>query len=242
MMMTRKRVLDENTRQHMEIHSMEIHSDAEKISCKKTRGRKPPGKDEKEQHQWLLTCSALDWIIGFLTVAELLTACQINRAARRRFYRRWSEGMVWPLQFVRDPSWVKRIQDVEECGGFSQIPNLQSLQFGEKFNQALIVGSLPATLESLQFGWHFNQALELGALPASLMSLQFGQRFNQPLAIHTLPASLKSLQFGRDFRQRVTVATLPSSLTSLQFGCHLKQKPLKGWDFSGNENRWTRMR
>ena len=58
---------------------------------------------------------------------------------------------------------------------------------------------MPGSLQSLTFGDRFNQSLETVTLPGSLQSLTFGDRFNQSLENVTLPGSLQSLTFGDDF-------------------------------------------
>eukprot|EP00434_Breviolum_minutum_P007396 symbB.v1.2.006527.t2/scaffold389.1/size214891/2 len=103
---------------------------------------------------------------------------------------------------------------------------LQSLTFGDGFDQSLENVTLPSSLQSLTFGNGFDESMENITLPSSLQSLTFGilesltfgDNFNQSLENVTLPSSLQSLTFGDDFDQSLENVTLPSSLQSLTFG------------------------
>eukprot|EP00435_Cladocopium_sp_Y103_P046332 s2372_g13.t1 len=95
---------------------------------------------------------------------------------------------------------------------------LQSLTFGSCFNQSLERVILPSSLESLTFGSSFNCSLEGVTLPSSLRYLTFGDNFNWSLHCVNLPIRLLSLTFGHDFNQNFEQVTLPSSLQSLTFG------------------------
>ena len=96
--------------------------------------------------------------------------------------------------------------------------NLQSLTFGNDFNQSLDRVPLPSNLQSLTFSNHFNQSLDRVTLPNKLQSLTFGNDFNQSLNGVALPNSLQSLTFGVRFNQSLDRVTLSSSLKSLTFG------------------------
>ena len=74
---------------------------------------------------------------------------------------------------------------------------------------------LPSSLQSLTFGDMFDQSLEGIQLPSSLQSLTFGREFNQSLEGIQLPSSLQSLTFGLGFDQSLEGIHLPSSLRSL---------------------------
>ena len=89
--------------------------------------------------------------------------------------------------------------------------SLQSLTFGDGFNQSLDTVNLPSSLQSLTFGHVFNQSLDNVTLPSSLQSLTFGFNFNQSLDNVTLPSSLQSLTFGVDFNQSLDNVNLPIS-------------------------------
>eukprot|EP00434_Breviolum_minutum_P030039 symbB.v1.2.026561.t2/scaffold2666.1/size75462/1 len=95
---------------------------------------------------------------------------------------------------------------------------LQSLTFGDQFNQSLDDVTWPAGLQSLTFGWGFDQNLDQVTWPACLQSLTFGHRFNQSLDNVTWPAGLQSLTFGEDFHQSLDNVTWPAGLQSLTFG------------------------
>jgi len=101
--------------------------------------------------------------------------------------------------------------------------NLQSLTFSNHFNQSLDRVTLPNKLQSLTFGSDVNQSLNGVALPNSLHSLTFGVRFNQSLDRVTLSSSLKSLTLGYDFNQSLNRVTLPRNLQSLTFSNHFNQ-------------------
>jgi len=73
---------------------------------------------------------------------------------------------------------------------------------------------LPTRLQSLEFGDGFNQPLEAGVLPSSLQSLTFGYCFNQPLEAGVLPSSLQLLAFNYGSRidhQMRTRSCIPAS-------------------------------
>ncbi|GAM23946.1 hypothetical protein SAMD00019534_071210 [Acytostelium subglobosum LB1] len=97
------------------------------------------------------------------------------------------------------------------------------LWLGTKFNQQIVLGSLPSILMSLEFGRQFNQPFKPGSLPDSITSLMFGKDYNQPLTGSVLPSSLLSLVFGDYFNQVIKTDTLPLSLTSLTFGSSFNQ-------------------
>ncbi|CAJ1392572.1 unnamed protein product [Effrenium voratum] len=101
---------------------------------------------------------------------------------------------------------------------------LQSLTFGRSFDQSLDRVTLPASLQSLTFGSKFDQRLKGVTLPGSLQSLTFGYMFNQKLDGVALPGTLQSLTFGGNFDQRLERVTLPGSLQSLTFGQHFNQR------------------
>ncbi|EGG15172.1 hypothetical protein DFA_09998 [Cavenderia fasciculata] len=102
-------------------------------------------------------------------------------------------------------------------------PILQSLVFGDRYNQPLSVGVLPTPLQSLKFGYRYNQPLSIGEIPSSLQSLVFGLDYDQPLPVGVLPSSLQSLVFGGYYNQRLSVGVLPTSLQSLVFGDRYNQ-------------------
>ncbi|EGG19845.1 hypothetical protein DFA_06947 [Cavenderia fasciculata] len=105
----------------------------------------------------------------------------------------------------------------------SHTKTLQSLEFGDEYNQPLSVGVLPSPLQSLVFGDKYNQPIAVGVLPSSLQSLVFGNRYDQPLSVGVLPSSLQSLEFGWHYNQPLSVGVLPPSLQSLVFGWSYNQ-------------------
>ena len=69
---------------------------------------------------------------------------------------------------------------------------LQSLTFGEHFNQILDNTTWPAGLQSLIFAGNFNQSLNNVAWPTGLQSLTFG---NYGLLSGSSPRTLRTLVF-----------------------------------------------
>ena len=79
-------------------------------------------------------------------------------------------------------------------------------------NQQLNQGiQLPSSLQSLSFGDGFDQSLEGIQLPSSLQSLMFGNDFDPRLEGIQLPSSLQSLMFGHDFNQSLDSIQLPAA-------------------------------
>ena len=105
----------------------------------------------------------------------------------------------------------------------SSSESLESLTFGDRFNQGLEQVTLPKNLRSLTFGCDFNQSLAQVALPNSLRNLPFGSDFNESLERVTLPDGLQSLTFGSGFKQSLERVILPSNLQSLNFGARFNQ-------------------
>eukprot|EP00435_Cladocopium_sp_Y103_P053131 s1573_g16.t4 len=100
---------------------------------------------------------------------------------------------------------------------------LQTLTFGNRFNQSLKRVMLPLSLQTLTFGSDFNQSLERVTLPSSLQTLTFGDNFNHSLERVTLPSSLQTLTFGENFNHSLERVTLPSGLQTLAFGYQFNQ-------------------
>ena len=88
------------------------------------------------------------------------------------------------LEGIIELSWQRSNLGVLASLGFPE--TLQSLNFGDQFNQALV--SLPSTLQSLTFGYSFNRRLGV-TLPSTLKALTFGHRYNHSLL--PLPGSLQ---------------------------------------------------
>eukprot|EP00438_Fugacium_kawagutii_P005028 Skav210057 [mRNA] locus=scaffold1016:384371:394080:+ [translate_table: standard] len=100
---------------------------------------------------------------------------------------------------------------------------LKDLTFGVEFNQSLNGVDLPQTLRSLVFGDRFNQDLSAVDLPKSLEHLAFGYRFNHSLSSLQLPQKLRTLIFNHDFDQSLADVHLPESLQTLVFGAKFNQ-------------------
>ena len=75
--------------------------------------------------------------------------------------------------------------------------------------------TLPVSLQSLEFGDMFDQSLGRVSLPSGLQTLIFGHSFNQSFEEVTLPSGLHNLEFGNNFVQSLEHVTLPSNLQSL---------------------------
>ncbi|KAK5574629.1 hypothetical protein RB653_009882 [Dictyostelium firmibasis] len=101
--------------------------------------------------------------------------------------------------------------------------SVESLTFGDYFNQVLSEGSIPSSVKSLTFGYCFNQVLSEGLIPSSVKSLTFGHSFNQVLSAGSIPSSVKSLTFGYCFNQELSAESIPSSVKSLTFGNDFNQ-------------------
>ena len=73
--------------------------------------------------------------------------------------------------------------------------SLQTLTFGNVFNQSLAGVALPNNLQTLNFEDSFNQSFEGVALPSGLQKLTFGDRSRQQLE------SLEGVLFPSDLQQ-----------------------------------------
>lgn len=114
--------------------------------------------------------------------------------------------------------WQRSTLDFLPILGLAQ--TLQSLTFGDSFNQSLQGLTLPLTLQSLTFGNKFNHSLQEVCLPGSLQSLTFGNQFNQSLRGLRLP-NLQSLTFGHRFNQSLQGLSLPNLQCLTFLGCYL---------------------
>ena len=74
---------------------------------------------------------------------------------------------------------------------------------------------LPKTLQTLTFGDTFNQNLKGMTFPSNLQSLKFGDNFNQKLGAVSFPSTLQSLTFGSKFTQNLEDVILSDSLRIL---------------------------
>ena len=102
-------------------------------------------------------------------------------------------------------------------------PGLQSLNFGQCFNQSLDNVTWPEGLQNLTFGRNFDQKLDNVTWPAGLQRLTFGRLFDQSLDNVTWPAGLQNLTFGLNFDQKLDNVTWPAGLQSLTFGWYFDQ-------------------
>eukprot|EP00438_Fugacium_kawagutii_P008089 Skav222110 [mRNA] locus=scaffold1181:188992:192195:- [translate_table: standard] len=155
----------------------------------------------------------------------------------RRQGRPAKDLMAWPMPPILDPPSDKAQVDVDSLWsskwdfndprhleGAKVLPrSLQTLTFGDQFNQSLALVDLPSSLQSLTFGKAFNKSLEHVTLPCSLKSLTFGHRFNQSLQGVTFPNNLQILTLGAGFVQNFQDVSLPEGLKSLSFGAGFNQ-------------------
>jgi hypothetical protein len=123
-------------------------------------------------------------------------------------------GMYYDNPINRLPLGLKKIvfgvlfnQCLNSC-----IPNgCEHLEFGDGFNQPIMLGDIPPTIKYLSFGRYFNQSIA-GVLPDSIETLVFGECFNQNIN-GILPRNLKSLTLGYNFKG--TIVDVPVSLSAL---------------------------
>ncbi|KAM9953532.1 hypothetical protein ACTFIR_008607 [Dictyostelium discoideum] len=113
----------------------------------------------------------------------------------------------------------------------NQLPNsLKNLKFGLKFDKLLLpMVSLPKNLETLEFGQLYNQKFQPNTFPLSLTSLKLGFNYNQtfPKDVLSLNSNLKILHFGYCWNQPFSSSlnSLPfESITELKFGKQFYQK------------------
>ncbi|GAM18903.1 hypothetical protein SAMD00019534_020780 [Acytostelium subglobosum LB1] len=103
--------------------------------------------------------------------------------------------------------------------GPSSLPrSLTHLRLGWAFDQNLLNDVFPSRLQSISFGDKFNQPIYFIRLMSSLTSLTFGDSFAQPISRDSFPASLKSLSLGTGFRGPLNEYTIPDSLETLVLG------------------------
>ncbi len=140
---------------------------------------------------------------------------------------------------IREVPFPRTLLHLELLGSFDEPldgiswPPLETLAFGEMFNQSLAGhgggcgGLLPPSLKSLTLGAAFDQPLDSVVWPPGLSHLQLGHSFNQDLRGVRWPASLAELYFGDLFRSPIAGVAWPESLRHLEFG-HLFRQPLDG--------------
>ena len=83
---------------------------------------------------------------------------------------------------------------------------------------------LPQSLQSLTFGDEFNQSLDLVTLPSSLHSLTFGNIFNQNLERMTFPSSLEKPDLWHEFQQEFGPSDFAKRPAKLDFGLWVRSK------------------
>lgn len=86
--------------------------------------------------------------------------------------------------------------------------SLETLTFGDQFNQPINEVTFPPNLKKLTFGYNFNQEIDGATFPEGLTELNFGGNFNQPIQVGAFPPSLKRLTFGHEFNQKLESALL----------------------------------
>ena len=145
-----------------------------------------------------------------------------------------STGFLFPIicvrggHFKRAPVWASLGERlVQHVWIFPSpqvtLPDLETLTFGDCFNQSLERVQLPRSLQALSLGFCFTQALEGVDLPGDLKHLSLGYKFNRSLEQVNLPPALQSLTFGFHFKQSLELVTLPSNLQTLTFGDEFNQ-------------------
>ena len=156
-------------------------------------------------------------------------------------HTRQLDKSVFSLKECQLPSTLKFLKladqwnlPVEELG---ELPNsLETLEFGEKFDQPVDRLKLPPSLKSLIFGLKFNHSIDSLILPQSLTHLSFVLLFNQPIRGDIFPPQLKSLTLSPIFNQPIDEWKLPHSLTHIKFGYEFDQPihdlPINFWPTS----------
>ena len=115
-------------------------------------------------------------------------------------------------------------QRLDEYFMRTNLPKLERLTFGDRFNQPLDqCVSLPRNLIHLTFGWEFNERLDGIEWPSRLQTLTLGNYFNHTLVGVTFPESLMTLRFGCGFKRSMEGVKLPNGLQTLIFGNYFNQ-------------------
>eukprot|EP00752_Nemacystus_decipiens_P009057 g8086.t2 len=100
---------------------------------------------------------------------------------------------------------------------------LKRLAFGRGFNQGIGRVVYPASLRELSFGTWFNRSLDGVRWPASLRKLSFGDLFNKPIEAIPFPGALQQLSLGFCFDRPIARVKWPASLEELSFGHNFSQ-------------------
>ena len=88
--------------------------------------------------------------------------------------------------------------------------------------------ALPDGLQSLTFGDGFDQSVGNGAVPSCLQSLAFGGCFDQSMDNVSLPTALRNVTFGNNVG-KVVVARILASASSLPFSSLACLPPIPWW-------------
>jgi hypothetical protein len=94
--------------------------------------------------------------------------------------------------------------------------NLTDIILGHQFNKTIQNINLPK-LENLTLGNKFNQSLNGTCLSNTIYKIKFGSEFNQPIISVKWPTSLGIIIFGRNFNQSIDVEW-PIYLHTITFG------------------------
>eukprot|EP00434_Breviolum_minutum_P023625 symbB.v1.2.020839.t1/scaffold1711.1/size185425/2 len=101
---------------------------------------------------------------------------------------------------------------------------LCSLTFGHDFDQPLCNVSWPQGLQSLSFGKMFAERVDNAIWPEGLQTIAFGDDFNQTLEDVSWPVGLQSMSFGKAFNQSLEHVKWPGGLQNLTFGSEFDQR------------------
>lgn len=99
------------------------------------------------------------------------------------------------------------------------------LAFGRGFNQPVAKVVWPVSLRQLTFGDWFNRSLDGTTWSGSLQQLSFGDLFNKPIRNVTWPPSLRQLSLGFCFDRPIADVAWPASLQDISFG-HNFNRPI----------------
>ena len=136
------------------------------------------------------------------------------------------EGIIWPRLLESLTFGDKFNQPIDRIC----LPdNLKCLTFGDEFNQSINGVELPIGLRELTFGRDFNKSTK-NVKWSLLEKLTFGDKFNQPIIGQSFPDNLKCLTFGDEFNQSIDGIVLPSGLKELTFG--------RDFDYSIEKVNW----
>jgi len=133
----------------------------------------------------------------------------------------FSKSMIIHLNNTGSSFGVIKFNQFLRSNSLSSDYNIQSIDFGDFFNQYLIQGSIPRGVKRITFGDQYNQKIMPNTIPNTVTKICFGKLFNQPVS---LPTSLKILTFGQEFNQPLDM--LPAGLEELYLGTQFNQQIL----------------